>query len=59
MGEALTALPADRRDILLMSYFFDMPDREIAERLNIARRTVGKYRVKTLRELKKIMESED
>jgi RNA polymerase sigma factor (sigma-70 family) len=60
LAEALTALPADRREIVLMSYFFDMPDKEIAQRLNMARRTVAYKRTSTLKELKKIMEeSED
>jgi len=59
LGEALTALPADRRDIILMSYFFDMTDKEIAEHLKMARRTVAYKRTSTISELKKIMESEE
>jgi RNA polymerase sigma factor (sigma-70 family) len=59
LAEALNTLPADRRDIVLMSYFFDMTDREIAERLKMARRTVAHQRTSTLRELKKILESEE
>ena len=59
LAEALNALPADRRDIVLMSFFFDMTDREIAERLNMARRTVAHYRTSTLRELKNLLESEE
>jgi len=59
LAEALNAIPADRREIVLMSYFFDMTDREIAERLNMARRTVVDRRVSALKKLKKIMESEE
>ena len=59
LAEALTVLPADRRDIVLLSYFFDMSDREIAERLNMARRTVAYRRTSALNELKKSMESEE
>jgi RNA polymerase sigma factor (sigma-70 family) len=59
LAEALNTLPADRREIVLMSYFFDMTDREIAERLNMARRTVAYRRTSSLQELKKLMESED
>ena len=59
LGEALNALSADRRDIVLMSYFFDMTDKEIAERLNMARRTVAYKRLSVLSELKKSLESED
>jgi len=59
LAEALNTLPADKREIVLMSYFFDMTDREIAERLNMARRTVAYKRTSTLRELKNILESEE
>jgi RNA polymerase sigma factor (sigma-70 family) len=59
LGEALKELPADRRDIVLMSYFFDMTDKEIAERLNMARRTVAYRRTSTLKVLKNLLESED
>ena len=59
LAEALTALPADKREIVLMSYFFDMTDREIADKLNMARRTVTDKRATTLTELKKIMETEE
>ena len=59
LAEALNALPADKRDIVLMSYFFDMTDREIAEQLNMARRTVAHQRTSTLRKLKNILESEE
>jgi DNA-directed RNA polymerase specialized sigma24 family protein len=59
LGEALNALPADRREIVLMSYFFDMTDKEIAARLNLKRRTVQYQRTSSLRVLKNLLESED
>lgn len=60
LAEALSSIPADRRDIILLAYFLDMNDREIAERLNLVRRTVSRRRAKSLQELKKFMEgSED
>ncbi len=59
LGEALSILPADRREIVLLSYFLDMTDREIADKLNMARRTVAYQRRSTLQELKKLLESED
>ena len=59
LAEALNTLPADRRDIVLMSYFFDMTDKEIAEKLNMARRTVAHHRASTLKQLKNLLESED
>ena len=59
LAEALNTLPADRREIVLMSYFFDMTDKEIAKRLNMARSTVAYQRTSSLRELKNLMESEE
>ena len=38
LADALNALPQDNRDILLMYWFLEMADREIAERMNLARR---------------------
>jgi len=57
LAEALAALPEDRMQIVLMSYFFDLSDREIAERLNMARRTVAHRRAVALQELKDFLES--
>ena len=59
LAGALTAIPADKRGIVLMKYFFDMTDDEIAEKLNMARSTVAYKRANTLNQLKKIMESEE
>ncbi len=59
LAEALNTIAADRREIVLMSYFFDMTDKEIADKLNMARRTVAYQRANTLRILKNLMESED
>ena len=56
IAEALNALPSDRRDIILLAYFLDMADKEIAECLNLVRRTVAYRRTSTLQELKKFME---
>ncbi len=56
IGEALKGLPTNKRDIILLSYFLEMTDREIGELLNLVRRTVAYRRTNTLRELKKFME---
>ena len=56
IAEALNKVPADKRDIILLAYFLDLNDREIAEHLQLMRRTVARRRAKTLQELKKIME---
>ena len=55
LAEALNALPQDGRDILLMYFFLDMADREIAERIHMARRTVNARRQKAYRLLKELM----
>ena len=57
--KALNTIPIDKRDIVLMKYFFDMKDQNIADHLNMARRTVTYQRSQSLQELKKIMESEE
>jgi RNA polymerase sigma factor (sigma-70 family) len=56
LGEALAAIESGKRDIILLSYFMDMSDREIAEKYGILRRTVARYRKKTLELLRKLME---
>ncbi|MBC2322802.1 sigma factor-like helix-turn-helix DNA-binding protein [Listeria booriae] len=40
--EALKNLPEDNRNIVLLYYFFCMTDREIAEKLDLVRRTVSR-----------------
>ena len=47
LADALNALPQDNRDILLMYWFLEMADREIAERMNLARRTINNRRLKS------------
>ena len=58
LAEALNALPQDNRDIFLMYWFLDMADREIAEYMNMARRTVNTRRQKAYRLLKELMGGE-
>ena len=55
MAEALTVLPQSLRDIFLMYWFLEMADREIAERMNLARRTINNRRLKSYRLLKELM----
>ena len=58
LAEALSALPQENRDIFLMYWFLDMADREIAEYMNMARRTVNTRRQKAYRLLKELMGGE-
>ena len=59
IAEALRNLPERNRDIILLSYFLELSDREIGKKLNLIRSTVQYQRTSTLRELKKIMEEEN
>ena len=58
IAKALRNLPEHKRDIILLSYFLELSDREIGEKLNLIRSTVQYQRTSTLRELKKLMEEE-
>lgn len=55
LAEAIASLPIDRRDIILLSYFLDMPDGEIAKALNMVRSSVAYRRAATLKLLKELM----
>lgn len=55
LADALEALPQENREILLMYWFLDMADREIAEYLHLARKTVNNRRLKSYRLLKELM----
>ena len=59
LADALAQLPEGKRDVILLSYFMDMSDREIGELLDMARRTVQHRRTDTLAELRKRMEDDD
>lgn len=56
LAEALKTLPQDRQEIILLSYFLGMTDPEIAEQMNLVRRTVAYRRTSSLQALKKFME---
>lgn len=58
LAQALTRLPPLKRSIILLSYFLDMPDREIGEMLHMIRASVQYHRSQTLKELKEIIEEE-
>lgn len=56
LAEAVIHLPEQRRNIILMSYFLDMNDYEIAKRLDLVRSTVTYHRDGALAKLRKYME---
>ena len=56
IGEALKYLPEKKRNVILLSFFLDMTDTEIAKHMNLVRSTIHHHRVSSLQALKKIME---
>lgn len=58
LAEALAAIPEKDRNIILMYWFLEMADREIAAHLGIARRTVNTHRQTGCELLKKLMGGE-
>ena len=56
LGEALQALPEKKRDIILLSYFWDMSDEEIGSLLNVVRSTIFRHRKTALEKIKLNME---
>ena len=59
LAAALESLNQTNRDIVLLSFFMDLSDTEIAEMLNIVRRTVQYRRISTLNKMKKHMEGSE
>lgn len=58
LADALAQLPEGKRDVILLSYFLGMTDREISEKLNIVHQTVSKRRRATLKELREYLVKE-
>lgn len=56
LAGALAALSDEKRDIVLLAYFLDMTDQEIADKLNVVRRTVQYRRTSSLKEMKQRLE---
>lgn len=56
LAEALAALPSKKRDVILLSFFLDMSDVEIAEQLKVVAATIHYRRKSSLQELKLRME---
>ena len=56
IGEALKQLPEKKRSIILMLYFLDMSEKEIAKCLKLVQSTVHYHKADSLRLLRKILE---
>lgn len=52
LGQALSFLPGRKRNIVLLSYFMDMSDKEIAQRTNMSKSAVQRWRNRAVRDLK-------
>ena len=55
LADAIAKLPEEKRNVILLSYFLGMSDREISERMNVVRQTISKRRLVTLKELRKYL----
>lgn len=56
IAEALQALSERKRNVILLSYFMEMSDADIAREMNLVRSTIHEHRTRSLEILKKIME---
>ena len=56
LTEALNLLTETKRDVILMAYFLDMNDYEIAKSLNLKQSTIHYHRTSSLGILKKFLE---
>jgi DNA-directed RNA polymerase specialized sigma24 family protein len=56
LAEALNDLTDRRRSVVLLSYFLDMSDTDIARRMNLVRSTVNEHKKISIKMLRKIME---
>lgn len=55
LAKAIAALPPDKRDVILLSYFLELSDNEIGKLLNMVRSSVAYRRTSTLKLLKELM----
>lgn len=58
LADAIRQLPQSKRDVILLSYFVGLTDREIGEKLGNIQQTIFCRRVSSLRQLKKFLEKE-
>ena len=54
--EALQALTEKKRNVVLLSYFLEMTDTEIATEMKLVHSTIREHRTRSLELLKKFME---
>lgn len=59
LGYAIALLPPQRREVILLSYFLELTDPQIAELLHTEPNTIRYRKHATLRRLRKILEDMD
>ncbi|MCD8335882.1 MAG: sigma-70 family RNA polymerase sigma factor [Lachnospiraceae bacterium] len=56
LAEALSQLTEKKRNVILLSFFMEMSDADIAREMHLVRSTIHKHRVRSLEILREIME---
>lgn len=56
LAEAIKTLTKRKQDVILLSYFLEMNDAEIARKLNLVRSTVNEHRKRSLEILRQVIE---
>lgn len=56
IAEALQSLTEKKRNVILLSFFMEMSDADIAREMNLVRSTIHEHRKRSLEMLKQIME---
>ena len=56
LAEAIQSLSENKRKVVLLSYFMDMSDTDIARMMNLVRSTVYEHRKRSLELMKEMME---
>lgn len=56
IGEAINKLPKKKQDIILLSFFLEMSEADIARQMDMGQSTVHYHKANSLKELRKIME---
>ena len=59
LGKAIAALPPQRREVILQSYFLNRNDVQIASLMHLETDTINKRRHTSLRRLKELLEALD
>ena len=56
IAEALQTLTEKKRNVVLLSYFMDMSDADVAREMNLVRSTINEHRRRSLELMRKNME---